>query len=95
MKHIVVLIVFVFIISISGCSGPLGDIFDCSCDDQIEDVVAALGQPEEVDKYNASGGYHSWTYWYWCKGISYTFTWGGGAGCCEWSTYQFSPICSY
>jgi len=95
MRHIVILVTFITVIFVSSCSGPFGNIFDCSCDDQIEDVVAVLGQPGEIDKYDTSDGYHSWTYWYWCKGIAYTFTWGSAAGCCEWSTYQFSPVCHY
>jgi hypothetical protein len=46
-----------------------------------------------VNKYD-SGDYHSWTYWYWCDGISYTFTWSKhDCDSCEVSTYTFSPIC--
>ena len=68
------------------------DALDCSCNDEIDDLIDDRGRPEEIDTYD-SGDYHSHTYWYWCSGYSKTFTWGGGAGCCEKSTYTFSPIC--
>jgi hypothetical protein len=75
-------------VAMSGCGGGL---FDQSCDDQRDDLVKQMGNPEEVKRYD-SGDYHSWTYWYWTRGFSRTFTWGGAAGECSTSDYTFSPI---
>ena len=67
---------------------------ECNCDDEMEEVIADHGDPEEINKYD-SEDYHSWTFWYWCKGFSVTFTWGTYVDeCCEVSTYTFSPICT-
>lgn len=76
----------------SGCNGD--DLFgECNCNDEMNNCTANHGDPEEINKYD-SGDYHSWTFWYWCQGFSMTFTWGTNVeGCCETSTYTFSPIC--
>jgi len=64
----------------------------CNCDNEMDSKRKEYGNPEEVDSYTESG-YHSETWWYWSKGISFTFTWGEGVeGCCKVSTYTFSPI---
>jgi len=62
-----------------------------SCQGAIDALIDERGHPEEVNKYD-DGDYHSWTYWYYTKGYSETFTWGGAAGDCSSSTYTFSPI---
>lgn len=68
------------------------DVFKCNCDDEMEKVRDKMGEPEEVNRYDSSN-YHSVDWWYWTKGICYTFTWGSIVeGCCEVSTYQFEPI---
>ncbi len=85
------LVLLAISMTLSGC-GKDG-IFSCHCNDEIDDLIADHGNPEEINKYD-SKGYHSHTYWYWCKGFSRTFTWGSNVkGCCEVSTYTFSPIC--
>lgn len=74
--------------SIAGCGD--GGIFDC--DDEMDDLVAAIGQPQEVQSYSSSG-YSSVTFWYWRRGLAKTFTWGSNvSGGCEESEYRFSPI---
>jgi hypothetical protein len=75
---------------LAGCGGG-GGIFDESCDDQRDDLAREKGNPEEIRRFD-SGDYHSWTYWYWSRGFSRTFTWGGAAGSCKTSDYTFSPI---
>lgn len=75
---------------LAACGGG-GDLFDASCDDQREDLVKQAGAPEEIKHYDA-GDYHSWTYWYWSRGTSRTFTWGGSNDRCNISDYTFSPI---
>lgn len=62
-----------------------------NCDDEMDDIKSKKGTPEEVNTYSTSD-YKSETWWYWSKGISYTFTWGSSVGKCEVSTYTFSPI---
>ena len=70
----------------SACGGGSSD-----CDSERADLVDDAGAPEEIDRYD-SGDYHSWTYWYWSRGFSRTFTWGGPVDSCEVSDYSFTPI---
>ena len=81
-----------------GCGGSSdGVVFFSSsgydCDDEIAELVAVHGDPEEIDYYDRSDGYHCWDYWYWCEGLCYTVTWWEGVSCCEVSLYRFDPIC--
>ena len=69
-----------------GCGG--GDPLDLSCDNEMDDVRAERGAPEEITTYNGSG-YTSTTWHYWTKGISYTFQ---DSMSCEVSNYTFTPI---
>jgi hypothetical protein len=63
-----------------------------NCNDEMDKIKRELGAPEEVTTYSESN-YHSETWWYWSKGISYTFKWGSiiEKGC-EVSKYTFPPI---
>ncbi len=66
------------------------DLFDC--ESEKDDTRERWGLPEEVDRYD-SDNYHSETWWYWSRGQSFTFTWGGNVrGGCDDSTYTFTPI---
>lgn len=67
-------------------------IYSCSfsCDSDKDDIKSKHGTPEEVNSYSSSG-YTSDTWWYWSKGISFTFTYTSSKGC-EVSTYTFTPI---
>lgn len=80
--------VFLFLI-LAGCGE--GGIFDTDCDGERKDLVRDYGEPDELQKYDASG-YHSHSYWYWKRGFSRTFVWGDDVGNCEISDYTFSPI---
>ena len=63
-----------------------------NCDSEMDDIEGTYGKAEETSSYS-SEGYHSETWWYWSKGVSYTFTWGSSIeGDCDMSTYTFSPI---
>jgi len=65
---------------------------DCNCNSQKNKVRNSYGEPEETSTYSSSG-YHSETWWYWQKGISFDFTWGKDVNkCCDKSTYTFDPI---
>ena len=69
-------------------------IYSCSsnCDDEMDSIRGSHGGPEEISTYS-SEGYSSETWWYWSKGISYTFKWGSSIeGDCDISTYTFDPI---
>lgn len=64
----------------------------CNCDDDMETKRNEWGSPEETESYSESG-YNSVTWWYWSRGISFTFKWGDIIeGCCDVSTYTFEPI---
>ncbi len=60
-----------------------------NCDSSKSDRRKSSGAPEEVTSYS-SGNYSTETWWYWSKGISYTFTWGTDG--CKTSSYSFSPM---
>lgn len=62
-----------------------------NCDKEMAKVKAQRGEPEEVNRYDTSD-YHSVDWWYWSKGICYTFKWGSTTDGCEVSTYTFTPI---
>lgn len=70
-----------------GCGGD-SDLWDSSCESEMDDVRAKMGAPEEVKTYN-SGDYSNTDWWYWTKGISYSFTYYKS---CTVSTYTFAPI---
>jgi hypothetical protein len=58
----------------------------------MDKVKSTQGTPEEVERYDSSS-YHSVDWWYWSKGICYTFTWGKNVEeCCDISTYRFESI---
>ena len=81
-----------FLATLFGCSED--DSSDANCDSQIRSLVNQLGQPEEINRYDTSDGYHSHDYWYWCRGFERTFTWGTNVDGCRTSDYTFDPICS-
>ena len=63
-----------------------------NCDDEMDQIRGTYGEPEEINTYSSSD-YSSETWWYWSKGISYTFKWGSLIdGDCDMSTYTFDPI---
>jgi hypothetical protein len=68
-------------------------VASCSddCEDEMSDTRKRHGAPEEVNTYN-SGDYHNVDWWYWSKGIEFSFTWGKNVDGCEVSTYTFTPI---
>lgn len=68
-------------------------LISCSdnCDKEMDKVRNKYSNPEEKTTYSSSG-YHSETWWYWTKGVSYTFSWGENVGGCDKSTYTFEPI---
>ena len=78
-------------LSLAAC-GSVDDIFDWDCDNERGDLVADLGQPQDIDSYTSSG-YNSMTYWYWFRGFARTFRWGSNVSDgCEISDYRFTPI---
>lgn len=87
----IVSVIVLGLITIVG-SGAGDRLFGCEdCNDEAAAVRERLGPPDDYTLYDSGDGYWSLTYWYWCEGISYTFT---QDGCdCDVSTYRFDPIC--
>lgn len=83
MKKAIVFFLLLCMIFICSCSS--------NCDDEMSDTRKKYGAPEEISNYE-SGGYHSTDWWYWTKGIEFTFVWGNNVSGCEVSTYTFEPI---
>lgn len=77
----------IFFVLLTSCSVFEPD----NCDDEMKKVTNRHGAPEEINKYS-SDGYYNYDYWYWSKGIEYSFTWGKNVTGCKVSTYTFSPI---
>ena len=65
-----------------------------NCDNEMAALKLQKGEPDDIDKYDTSSGYHSYTYWYWCEGFSRDFTWGGPVTGCETSDYTTTPLSS-
>jgi len=60
------------------------------CDGEMKDVRNTYGAPEETSTYS-SDGYNSTSWWFWSKGVEYTFIEYNGEEC-EVSKYTFTPI---
>ncbi len=59
------------------------DLDGCDCEDEIDDLIAARGQPDDKEE-TFENGVHTLTYWYHDSGYSQTFKWGEGTDlCCE------------
>ncbi len=72
-------------------------VYSCSsnCDSKMDDIVGRYGKAEERSSYSSTG-YFSETWWYWSKGLSFTFTWGSTVtGACDMSKYEFDPISAF
>ena len=59
------------------------------CDDAMDSRRSSSGPAEEVTSSSA-GLRNAETWWYWSKGVSYTFTWGIAA--CEVTADTFTPV---
>jgi len=81
----IILIILIFFVLFWACKPS-------NCDKEMDKKRSEYGEPEEVETYTSSD-YNSVTWWYWSKGISFTFKWGSliEKGC-EVSTYTFPPI---
>lgn len=81
----IILIILIFFVLFWACKPS-------NCDKEMDKKRSEYGEPEEIETYTQSD-YNSVTWWYWSKGISFTFKWGAliEQGC-EVSTYTFSPI---
>ena len=92
MKNFFIIVIISLFMILSGCVFYDGEIFIAyNCDAEIEKSKASHGEPDEIDKYD-SGGYYTWTFWYWSEGFSMTFTWGTNIDGCKTSKNTFSPI---
>lgn len=84
------MIKIIITLSLAGILMGCGDssFWDTSCKSEMNKIRDKMGEPEEVKTYN-SGDYSNTDWWYWTKGIEYSFTYYKS---CEVSTYTFSPI---
>lgn len=83
MKKLIIFSILSFlIITLSQCT--------MNCDSEMDNKRDKYGSPEEISKYE-SEGYHSVDWWYWSKGIEFTFKWGTNVDGCEVSKYTFEP----
>lgn len=82
MKKLFLLLIILASLFFYGCS--------VSCGDLEAEVQNQYGKPEEVNHYVA-GDYDSTDWWYWSKGVEFTFT-RSGSKPCEKSTYTFTPV---
>lgn len=81
------ILIFILTILVTSCGGD-GEFWDTSCESEMSDVKAKLGEPEEITNYSSSG-YSSTKWWYWSRGVEHTFTYTNS---CDVSTYTFTPI---
>jgi hypothetical protein len=77
-------ILFILAINLSQCDWG-------NCKNEMQEKKDQYGEPEETSKYD-SDGYHSEDWWYWSKGVQFTFTWGTDVEGCDVSKYTFDPI---
>jgi hypothetical protein len=93
MKVMLLVMVVLATTLLSGCDGTGGFIAFTSCQNDMDNVTAEYGTPEEIEQYD-SENYHSHTYWYWCSGFAIVFTWGESVneGCCQ-DKNTFVPVC--
>lgn len=82
-----IIVIVIFSVLLTACGGD-SKFWDSSCKSEMGDVKARLGEPEEVNNYSSSG-YTSTSWWYWTRGVEYTFTYTNS---CDVSTYTFTPI---
>lgn len=60
----------------------------------VSETVAEYGQPEDIESYDSSN-YKTVDYWYWSRGICFTFKWTTYDDTLGWvldSTYTFTPF---
>jgi len=61
------------------------------CKERMDRTIKDIGRPDNISKYDSSG-YHSETWWWYSRGLSYTWMWGDDIAGCEKDTYKFKPI---
>ena len=82
MRYLLFIISMIFILILASC--------ECNCNEEKNEKIDRYGSPEEIESYS-SHGYKSESWWYWSKGIEFTFT-SSKDDCCDVSTYKFTPI---
>ena len=95
-SRIIKLTFIAIIITLLGCNGLFPDC-DVDCSAEIDELVLTRGQPDDIEVVANFDTLDIITYWYYCDGIAYTFTWGGGISYCSEDcsvdTHTFSPTC--
>lgn len=81
-------ILMVLLLVLLAVAAGLGCGSDCS--GEKDEVRRKYGEPESWYSFEQGCCYRHEDWWYWRKGVSYSFTWGDGI--CDVSKFRFSPI---
>lgn len=69
-----------------------GCFMHSNCKKEMKRIENRYGSPEETQSYK-SDGYKSESWWYWSRGVEYTFAWGSSVdGGCDVTEFTFNPI---
>lgn len=74
---------------LAACGGGIV-IGDFDCDDEMAEITARHGFPDQVEE-RIEGGVHLHTFFYWRTGIGITFVWGGELSC-DRRDFRFDPV---
>lgn len=95
-SQIIKITILVIIIALSGCDELFPEC-DVDCSAELNEVVLTRGEPDDIEVVADFDNLDIITYWYYCDGIAYTFTWGGGISSCSEQcvveTHTFTPSC--
>lgn len=93
MTRVAIGVILVLALVLVGCGSGNGVTTYSDCNDRISDMEAAFGPADEAISCANSEQEDWWsaTYWYWCQGVSYTFTQDGRS--CSESVELFDPVC--
>lgn len=86
MKYLIIVLTMLLFLN---CEGLKKDYNPCK--DRMNNAIKEMGQPDDITTYN-SKGYNSESWWWYERGVNYTWKWGKYIMGCEKSTYTFDPI---
>ncbi len=90
MKLFIIILICILFLSCSKEDNPFSTKYN-PCRERMDQARRELGEPEDIYKLDSSG-YKSESWWWWTKGLSYTWSWGSNVKGCQKTTYKFDPI---
>ena len=60
------------------------------CAKRMKQSIKEMGQPDSITKYHANN-YNSESWWWYDRGLNYTWRWGTSLNGCEKDTFSFEP----